>query len=127
MQTFTNAEALRVLDFFVDSIASTMLQVKGEFADDGAISMTQIRLYDAACLAENYGTLANKYDNSADGEDTVFTFTVDDVQDAISSLDTEFADSVYEWFLEYDDALARKVYGHTYEEMCAKARAAFAI
>jgi len=119
MQTFTNAQAVRVLDFFATTIASTLLQVKNELSDDAVISMTQIRLYDSACVAEGYTRLANMYDNSPDGEGTVFTFTVDDVQDAIGALDTEFRDSVYEWFLEYDDELARIVYGKTYAEYIA--------
>ena len=125
MQTFTQQQALKVLDFFVETIASTLQQVKNELADDNAISMTQVRLYDSACLAENYAVLANKYED-VDGENTVFTFTVDDVQDAISTLDTEFADCVYEWFLEYDDELAKIVYGKTYAEMCADVEALFA-
>ena len=115
MQTFTQSQAVRILDFFATSIASTLTQCKGELADDSQISMTQIRLYDSACLAESYAVLANAYEDT-DGEGTVFTFTVSDVHSAIDSLDTEFRDSVYEWFLEFDDELATLVYGKTYAE-----------
>lgn len=115
MQTFTQSQAVQILDFFATTIASTLGSVKQELADDGCISMTQVRLYDSACLAESYTRLANAYEDT-DGENTVFSFTVADVQDEISSLDTEFRDSVYEWFLEFDDDLARLVYGKTFAE-----------
>ena len=114
MQTFTQQQALKVLDFFATSIASTLEQCKNELADDGQISMTQIRLYDSACLAENYAELANKYEDVND--ETVFTFTVEDVQDALATLDTEFRDSVIEWFLEFDDEIAVLVFGKTYAQ-----------
>ena len=114
MQTFTQPQALKVLDFFVTSITSTLEQCKNELADDGQISMTQVRLYDSACLAENYAVLANKYEDVND--ETVFTFTVEDVEDALQALDTEFRDSVIEWFLEWDDELAVLVFGKTYAQ-----------
>ena len=114
MQTFTQPQALRVLDFFATTIASTLEQCKNELADDGQISMTQVRLYDSACLAENYAVLANKYEDVND--ETVFTFTVEDVEDALSALDTEFRDSVIEWFLEWDDEIAVLVFGKTYAQ-----------
>ena len=114
MQTFTQAQALKVLDFFATTIASTLTQCKNELADDGQISMTQVRLYDSACLAENYAVLANKYEDVND--ETVFTFTVADVEDALAALDTEFRDCVIEWFLEFDDEIATLVFGKTYAE-----------
>ena len=114
MQTFTQQQALKVLDFFATTIASTLEQCKNELADDGQISMTQVRLYDSACLAENYAVLANKYEDVND--ETVFTFTVEDVEDALSALDTEFRDSVIEWFLEWDDEIAVLVFGKTYKQ-----------
>jgi len=114
MQTFTQQQALKVLDFFATTIASTLEQCKNELADDGQISMTQVRLYDSACLAENYAVLANKYEDVND--ETVFTFTVADVEDALSALDTEFRDSVIEWFLEWDDEIAVLVFGKTYKQ-----------
>jgi len=114
MQTFTQQQALKVLDFFATSLASTLEQCKNELADDGQISMTQVRLYDSACLAENYAVLANKYEDVND--ETVFTFTVEDVEDALSALDTEFRDSVIEWFLEWDDEIAVLVFGKTYAQ-----------
>ena len=124
MQTFTQQQALKVLDFFATTIASTLEQCKNELADDGQISMTQVRLYDSACLAENYAVLANKYEDVND--ETVFTFTVADVEDALSALDTEFRDCVIEWFLEFDDELAVLVFGKTYKQYVEQIAALFA-
>lgn len=121
MQTFTNTQAVAILEFFANTVTRTLAQCKHELEDDNVLNMTQIRLYDSACVAEAYTALANCYTDNEDGSDVVFTFTVDDVDAAFTALDTEYRDSVYEWFLEdLDDDICRLVFNTTEAEYYAK-------
>ena len=84
-----------------------------------------VRIYDAACVAQIFNTLANTY-NISDSDVLTYTFTADDVLDEFSALDTEYRDCVHESLMQYDDSLSIAIYGKTYAQYCAEIDAKFA-
>jgi len=121
MLTLTQQNA--VLTFLAQTQADTLAQATENVAD--GVCDTSVRIYDAACIAQIFNTLANTYDTD-DNDVLTYTFTADDVLNELSLLDTEYRDCVVEWLMQYDDALSVAVFGKTFAQYCANIEARFA-
>ena len=113
-----------VLAFLAQTQAHTLASATDHIYDQN-ICDNSVRIYDSACIAQIFNTLANTYEVS-DSDQLSYTFTADDLLDQLQSLDTEYRDCVYEWLMEHDDDLSVAIFGHTYAQYCAKVEADFA-
>jgi len=121
MLTVTQQNA--VLTFLAQTQADTLAQATENVVD--GVCETSVRIYDAACIAQIFNTLANTYDTD-DNDVLTYTFTADDVLNELSLLDTEYRDCVVEWLMQHDDALSVAIFGKTFAQYCADIEAKFA-
>jgi len=122
MLTLTQQNA--VLTFLAQTQAETLASAVECINDDNTCDNT-VRIYDSACIAEVYATLANMY--TVDDDNVLsYTFNADTVLDNLRMLDTEYRDCVTEWLMQYDDNLSVAIYGKTYAQYCAEVEAQFA-
>ena len=122
MLTLTQQNA--VLTFLAQLQADTLAQAV-DTVDSNGVCEYNVRIYDAACIAQIFNTLANTH--STDEDDVLtYTFTADDVLDALSYLDTEYRDCVVEFAMQYSDDLSVALFGKTYAQYCAEIEAKFA-
>ena len=113
-----------VLKFLVQTQADTLASAIDSI-EPGNVCDNTVRIYDSACIAEVYNTLANTYNVDEDSVLT-YTFTASDVLDALCALDTEYRDCVVEWLMQYSDTLSVAIFGKTYAQYCAEVEAQFA-
>ena len=122
MLTLTQQNA--VLTFLAQLQADTLAQAV-DTVDSNGVCENSVRIYDSACVAEIYSKLAHMY-STDDNDVLTYTFTADDVLDALSLLDTEYRDCVVEWLMESNDDLSCALFGKTYAQYCAEIEAKFA-
>jgi len=122
MLTLTQQNA--VLAFLAQTQADTLAQAVDSIYD-GNVCENSVRIYDSACIAEIYAKLANMY-STDDNDVLTYTFTADDVLDALSLLDTEYRDCVVEFAMQYSDDLSVALFGKTFAQYCAEVEAKFA-
>jgi uncharacterized membrane protein len=113
-----------VLTFLAQTQAQTLASALDHIYDQN-ICDNSVRIYDSACIAQIFNTLANTYTIS-DSDQLSYTFTADDVLNELSMLDTEYRDCVHEWLMQYSDDLSVAIYGKTYAQYCAEVEAQFA-
>ena len=122
MLTLTQQNA--VLTFLAQLQADTLAQAVDNIYDTDKCD-NSVRIYDAACVAQIFNKLANMYSTDDDNALT-YTFTADDVLDALSTLDTEYRDCVVEFAMQYSDDLSCALFNKTYAQYCAEIEAKFA-
>jgi len=122
MLTLTQQNA--VLTFLAQLQADTLAQAV-DTVDSNGVCEYNVRIYDAACIAQIFNTLANTH-STDDNDVLTYTFTADDVLDALSLLDTEYRDCVVEFAMQYSDDLSVALFGKTYAQYCAEIEAKFA-
>ena len=122
MLTLTQQNA--VLTFLAQLQADTLAQAV-DCVDSNGVCETSVRIYDATCVAQIFNTLANTY-STDDCDVLTYTFTADDVLDALSLLDTEYRDCVVEFAMQYSDDLSIALFGKTFAQYCAEIEAKFA-
>ena len=122
MLTLTQQNA--VLTFLAQLQADTLAQAVDNIYDTDKCD-NSVRIYDAACVAEIFNKLANMY-STDDNNALTYTFTADDVLDALSMLDTEYRDCVVEFAMQYSDDLSCALFNKTYAQYCAEIEAKFA-
>ena len=122
MLTLTQQNA--VLTFLAQLQADTLAQAV-DAVDSNGVCETSVRIYDATCVAQIFNTLANTY-STDDNDVLTYTFTADDVLDALSMLDTEYRDCVVEFAMQYSDDLSVALFGKTFAQYCAEIEAKFA-